>query len=905
MKNEMIKKTGRILSVVFVISVVLSAFATADEAKTYKIGVLAKRGTERCLAKWTATADYLTGTIENAGFEIVPLSFEQVYPAVEVGEVDFIVANPSFYVNLEVKYGAYRIATLKNLLQGKVCTVFGGVIIAKAGSGIGKLADLKGKRFMGVKETAFGGWQVVWRELKGQGFDPYKDFADLQFGGTHDAVVYAVGEGRVDAGSVRTDTLERMATEGKIDIDDYAILFGHEEHSHLLEDHNTKDFPFAYSTRLYPEWLFVKAAHTPDEIAEKVSAALLSMSADSDAAKTANCAGWTIPHNYTSVHDCLRELRIAPYEDYGKITAAELIKTYWLWLLGTVGVILTIVAFAIRTRRLNIKLSKSITKRKQAEKQQAEYMAELEKSKETALSMMEDADRAKKITEREKAKLSAMISGMEEGIVFADADNHIVEVNNYFCKFTNTPREKIIGATIEDIHQGKILEHVSKLIEKFRQNSNSEPFVMQRQLGKAEIILRVQPIYSDNHYQGVLLNVIDVTDLVEARRQAEMANSAKSQFLANMSHEIRTPMNAIIGFADILTEESPTDKQKGYIDIIRNSGQHLLLIINDILDFSKIEAGKMVLESKECSIKYLLNTIESMMHSIAKEKGLGFEIRTDSNLPANIITDSSRLRQCLINLINNAIKFTEEGHVYLNIALEERDSQPYIRFDVEDTGIGVPAETQEKIFSPFTQGDESHTRKYGGTGLGLTITKQLAELLGGELTLTSQKDKGSVFSIVIPAGLDVAGQPLLDRGCIIDKINNSADNAKRSEFSGHVLVAEDVKTNQILIKRLLNKKGLEVTIAENGNKALEEGLKQEFDLILMDIQMPYMNGYEATKALRKEGITTPIVALTANAMKGDEAKCLEAGCDGYLSKPINQAQLMEMLQKHLPVKANV
>jgi PAS domain S-box-containing protein len=486
--------------------------------------------------------------------------------------------------------------------------------------------------------------------------------------------------------------------------------------------------------------------------------------------------------------------------------------------------------------------------------------------------------------------------------------------------------EQILGYTIEEMNGG--LSRWMELIhpedrDYFSQSikhliATKQPahleFRIQKKDGEYIIVEDNGRFITDA--KGKVIRMLGFVENITERKQAEEqlkiamhkakdANQAKSQFLANMSHEIRTPMNAIIGFADILTEESPTEKQKGYIDIIRNSGQHLLLIINDILDFSKIEAGKMTLESRECSIKYLLNTIESMMHSIAKEKGLDFEIRTDSNLPANIITDSSRLQQCLINLINNAIKFTEEGHVYLNIALEDRNSQPYIRFDVEDTGIGIPAETKEMIFSPFTQADESHTRKYGGTGLGLAITRQLVQLLGGQLTLTSQKDKGSVFSIVIPTGLDIANQPLLDRGCVTDNTNNSAENAERSGLSGHVLVAEDVRTNQILIKRLLNKRGIEVTIAADGEIALKEGLKQEFDLILMDMQMPHMNGYEATKALRKEGITTPIVALTANAMKGDEAKCLEAGCDGYLPKPINQTQLMEILQKHLSVKANV
>ena len=232
--------------------------------------------------------------------------------------------------------------------------------------------------------------------------------------------------------------------------------------------------------------------------------------------------------------------------------------------------------------------------------------------------------------------------------------------------------------------------------------------------------------------------------------EAMEASRAKSQFLANMSHELRTPMNAVIGFAGVLAEEPLTDTQKQYIDMISSSGSHLLRIIEDILDFARIEAGKICIESEECSIKHILDKVESMMRPAAEEKGLEFGIRTKSGLPENIITDPGRLQQCLINLINNAVKFTEAGYVYLNVASEKRDDRPFIRFSVEDTGIGIPDKVREKIFSAFAQADESHTRKYGGTGLGLPITKQLAELLGGEVDLSSRQGKGSVFSIVIP-----------------------------------------------------------------------------------------------------------------------------------------------------------
>lgn len=382
--------------------------------------------------------------------------------------------------------------------------------------------------------------------------------------------------------------------------------------------------------------------------------------------------------------------------------------------------------------------------------------------------------------------------------------------------------------------------------------------------------------------------------------QAEMANIAKSEFLANMSHEIRTPMNAIIGFSDLLADEELTDEQRLDIDIIRESSKNLLALINDILDFSKIEAGQLDIEIIDCSLEGIFNSIKRMLKPMVEKKSLGFKINESKDLPAQIRTDPTRLNQCLINLVNNAIKFTEQGHIHINVSLVDKDNQPYIRFDVDDTGIGIPQDRLEVIFESFTQADGSHTRKYGGTGLGLTITKQLTELMGGELSVTSEVGKGSVFSLVIPVGVDVTKQTLLDghNKTKTDKIEG-IENA-HVNYTGNCLVVEDVKTNQKVIRRMLEKVGVEVTIASDGAIAVEQAKSQSFDIIFMDIQMPNVNGYEATAEIRKAGIKTPIVALTANAMKGDEQKCLKAGCDGYLTKPVDRDKLFEMLDKYLP-----
>ncbi|MCP4259429.1 MAG: response regulator [Planctomycetes bacterium] len=385
----------------------------------------------------------------------------------------------------------------------------------------------------------------------------------------------------------------------------------------------------------------------------------------------------------------------------------------------------------------------------------------------------------------------------------------------------------------------------------------------------------------------------------EMAEQAKMANAAKSQFLANMSHEIRTPMNAIIGFSNLLTEADLTNEQKEHLDLVRVSSHNLLRLIDDILDLSKIEARKVNVDITECSLGQLLNSVESLMMPKAKNEGLDFKIIEDGRLPANIRTDVTRVRQCLINLVSNAVKFTHEGHIYLRISLQEIENAQFIRFDVEDTGIGIPQDKQDEIFKTFVQVDNSTSREFGGTGLGLAISKRLAELLGGQLTMTSEIEKGSVFSLAIPAGVDIAKQPILNRHKLVSHMEARKDEVKQAKFSGNILVAEDARTNQVLIKSLLKRLGLKVTIAEDGNQAVQQAMSKQFDLIFMDIEMPNMNGYEATKALRKEGLKIPIIALTAYAMKGDDEKCFEAGCDDYISKPIERKKLFETLNKYL------
>jgi signal transduction histidine kinase/CheY-like chemotaxis protein/HPt (histidine-containing phosphotransfer) domain-containing protein len=384
-------------------------------------------------------------------------------------------------------------------------------------------------------------------------------------------------------------------------------------------------------------------------------------------------------------------------------------------------------------------------------------------------------------------------------------------------------------------------------------------------------------------------------------QKAAEASNAKNEFLASVSHEIRTPMNAVIGFSEMLAEENLAPAQKKQVRIIRDSSRYLLRLMNDILDFSKIETGKMSVDIIDYSVENVLTGVESLMRPSAAEQGIEFEIIRNDPLPDIIRTDPARLKQCLANLIANAIKFTEKGFVRLKISSELTDGKDFIRFDVEDSGIGVSSDKAESIFEPFARIDANTNRTFGGIGLGLTITRHLTELLGGTLTVKSVKGKGSVFTLTVPTGIEKT------KSALIPAAGEKKENGKtlptdinNLKLSGKVLIAEDSPTNQTLIELLLKRMGIESVVVENGQLAVERAQTGEFNIILMDIQMPVMNGYEAARQLRKDGINIPIIALTACAMKGDDKKCFAAGCNDYLTKPIDRKKLAETLAKYLP-----
>src|ERR1700674_1409475 len=514
-------------------------------------------------------------------------------------------------------------------------------------------------------------------------------------------------------------------------------------------------------------------------------------------------------------------------------------------------------------------------------------------------------------------RVRAALDTLTEGLLIIDRKQNVVLANKAFAELVGKTPEKLVGSQVGTFEWlGAERTPLPKVKHPWRatlagkavegngminlRDADSKPRIF---------IVNCAPVLGGGGKPaGVLISLDDVTQLEEnkvelgkAKEKAEAANQAKSDFLANMSPDIRTPMNAILGFTELLKRgygRNEADARK-YLETIHSSGKHLLELINDILDLSKIEAGHLEVERIACSPYFIANEVVNVLAVRAKEKGVALTFAVRGKIPETIESDPTCLRRIATNLVGNAVKFTERGGVGVVLHFSEQGSKPLIAIDVTDSGIGVAADKLDGIFDPFTQADSSVTRKFGGTGLGLTISRRFARALGGDIVVTSEIGKGSVFMVTVETG-SLTGIRMLQENELLSQARAGAGDQPRWSFRpASVLVVDDGPENRELLKLVLGDTGLRVFEAENGSLAVDKARSQAFDLILMDMQMPVMDGYTATRTLRAGGLNTPIIALTANAMKGSEKAVMEAGCSGFHTKPINIDQLLQTLAELL------
>ncbi len=441
----------------------------------------------------------------------------------------------------------------------------------------------------------------------------------------------------------------------------------------------------------------------------------------------------------------------------------------------------------------------------------------------------------------------------------------------------------------------RMRERAEILEEKYTKTDKERFALLDRNISLSQEIARREAVEQELRHKSAQLEKL-TEDLRVSIARSEEATLAKSQFLASMSHEIRTPMNGIIGMVDLALETKLDPEQLDYIEAIRSSAESLLTIINDILDFSKIEAGKMAFETVLFNLRPLIADIIRPLYLRAHEARINLIYCVDDEVPDCLVGDPTRLRQILLNLLSNAVKFTQKGHVNLHVSCKPLDvMRTTIVFTVEDTGIGIPKQMQERIFEAFSQADNSTTRRFGGTGLGLTISLKLTEMMGGKISLCSQEKQGSTFIVELPYTYE-------------DPLSSIKPQPRHNPLPQEpmeplrILLAEDMELNQRIIKTMLGKLGHEVVIAANGAEALETLTRESFDLLLMDMQMPVMGGLEATEIIRqneKQAIgksSLPIYALTADALPEERKRGIEAGLDGYMTKPLNKAELLTVLK---------
>ena len=842
------------------------------------LGVLAVRPKPETVARWQPLADYLSRSLDGYQVRLLPLDQQELQHALEKHQLDLLFTNAADYIQLRQKNSLTgALATLADRQNSQPVSSLGGVIFTRHDRGdIVALSDLKGKTLACFSMTgSLGSYPAPALELLKVGIR-LPDDAELLITGTpQDLAVEAVLSGTADAGFVRTGILEQMVAQGKLDLRQLKIINRQELPS----------YPFIVSTRLYPEWPMLALPHLPEDVGRRIAAALLLLEPDGAVARKSKISGFTVPADYQVVEDLLRELRLPPFDKIPGFTFRDVLQRYFwqLVLLGIIaaGVLLLALQLGVANRHLA------------AARRQAELSA---------------------------GQLRTLVQTIPDLVWLKNTEGVYLSCNSRFEDFFGAREAEIVGKTDYDFVDQQLAdffrEHDKKAMAAGGHSLN-EDWLSFASDGHQEYCETIKcPIYdADGRLIGVMGIARDITarkqaeqELLDSNRQlreateranqlaqrAEAASRAKSEFLANMSHEIRTPMNGVIGMAQLLSFTELTAEQQEYLDSLELSCNNLLALINDILDLSKIEAGKIELENADFSLRRCIQDVVVTQTSRIHQKGLQLKVEIQDQVPQVVHGDSLRIKQILLNLLGNAIKFTEKGSISIAAGIVASQSTTVtLRLAVSDTGIGMIPEAQERIFQAFEQADNSTTRIYGGSGLGLSICRRLAELMGGRIWVESSLSAGSTFFVELPltvharSGATAVPQPE----------PAALPTGKRL----NVLVAEDNKLNAETTIAMLKRMGHQAVLVADGRQALAQSNTAAFDCILMDVQMPVMDGRSATASIRQQeqaiGGHIPIIALTAHALRGDRERFLAEGFDGYLAKPVTLQELADELQR--------
>jgi two-component system, sensor histidine kinase and response regulator len=889
-------KVSLFFLVLWVKFLVFSSPVFAAEPSIVKIGVLAIRGSEQSLEKWGPTADYLSEKIDGFSFEIVPLGYDAISSAVENNEVDFVLANPTYYVTMEYWYGAMRIATLKNRSLDIECTQYGGVIFwRKNQNDIRDIKELKGKSFLATNEDSLGGWISVWRELKENDIDPYQDFLRLQFTDDHDSVVYAVRDGLVDVGSVRTDTLEQMAAENKIDINEFAVL--------KWSGKDNPDFPFLRSTRLYPEWAMARLPSVSDNLAEIVTIALLQMPSDSKAARAGNFIGWTIPQNYQTVHECLSYLKLGPYKDLGKITLKDLFQQHGHWFVFLGVAFVLIIVFSGVVLRLNDHIEES-------KKKLADEVVERRKTDEALKDAKKLAEEATRAKSEFLANMSHEIRTPMNGVIAAAElamNEKLSPKLSHLVKIILTSAHSLL-VLINDILD------FSK-IEAGKLNIESRPFMLDEIIDRVvelffhsasakriELLVKIDPevpralIGDPLRLQQILTNLVG--NAVKFTEKggfiligAKALEFSDIKFVLNMwvkDTGVGISKDYVANLFQPFTQADSSDTR-------RYEGTGLGLSICKRL--VEMMGGRIWVESEPGKGSTFFFTIQLKM----RRQGLARIFSPPPELKflhVMVVDDCEESRTIVTHYLESfgfTVEVAESGKRALTL-FENRQNQntPFnlVLIDwlmPEIDGLEVSRCIREKnpTFPPIIM----------MTAFGSDMERTEAEKIGIQAFLIKPIYQSTLFNAI----MDAFGKEKHKQFRRQSQLTTDTTVYKRQMKGFRILVVEDNPTNRDIAVAILESAGIIPDTAVNGREAVEKVSRNKYDAVLMDVQMPEMNGFQATRKIRSDLslLDLPIIAMTAHAMRGDEQKCMASGMDGYIPKPVDQFRLFQLLWRLL------